>query len=45
MHERRAKVDALKPEDIAQALVYAFAQPANVNVQELLVVPVKQVSP
>ena len=42
MRERREKVDALRAEDIAQALVYAFAQPANVNVQELLVLPVKQ---
>ena len=42
MHERRTKVDALRAEDIAQALVYAFAQPPNVNVQELLVLPVKQ---
>ena len=44
MHERRSKVDALRAEDIAQALVYTFAQPANVNVQELLVMPVKQVA-
>ena len=45
MHERRSKLDALKAEDIAQALVYAFAQPANVNVQEMLVMPVKQIVP
>ena len=45
MRERREKLEALHSEDIAQALVYAFAQPANVNVQELLVMPVKQTYP
>ena len=45
MSERREKLDALHAEDIAQALVYAFAQPPNVNVQELLVMPVKQTYP
>src|SRR5947209_17743063 len=45
MRERRAQLDALKPDYIAQALVYAFAQPANVNVQELLVMPVRQTIP
>ena len=45
MHERRSKLDALRSEDIAQALVFAFAQPPNVNVQEMLVMPVKQISP
>ena len=45
MKERRDKVDALHPEDIANALVYGFAQPGNVNPQELLVMPTRQVSP
>ena len=45
MHERRTGLDALQSEDIGRALVYAFAQPANVNVQEMLVMPTKQVSP
>ena len=45
MHERRTKLAALQAEDIAQALVYAFAQPPHVNVQEMLVMPVKQISP
>lgn len=45
MKDRRDKVDALKSEDIANALVYAFAQPGHVNPQELLVMPTKQVSP
>ncbi len=45
MRERREKVDALQPEDIARALVYTFAQPANVNVQEVRVQPVKQIQP
>ena len=45
MKERRDTVDALTSEDIANALVYAFAQPGHVNPQELLVMPTKQVSP
>ena len=45
MRDRREKLEALHSEDVAQALVYAFAQPANVNVQELLVMPVKQTYP
>lgn len=45
MKERRDKVDALTSEDIANALVYAFAQPGHVNPQELLVMPTRQVSP
>jgi NADP-dependent 3-hydroxy acid dehydrogenase YdfG len=45
MKERRDSIDALQPEDIANALVYAFAQPAHVNVQESLIMPTRQVSP
>lgn len=45
MRKRREDVDALQPEDIAQALVYAFAQPPRVLVEEILVRPVKQVQP
>ncbi|WP_232522217.1 SDR family oxidoreductase [Sulfuriferula plumbiphila] len=45
MHERRESLDALHPEDVAQALVYSFAQPANVLVEEILVRPVRQISP
>jgi NADP-dependent 3-hydroxy acid dehydrogenase YdfG len=45
MRERRQSLDALASEDVAQALIYAFAQPANVLVEEILVRPVKQVSP
>jgi NADP-dependent 3-hydroxy acid dehydrogenase YdfG len=45
MRKRREDVDALQPEDIAQALVYAFAQPARVLVEEILVRPVRQVQP
>jgi NADP-dependent 3-hydroxy acid dehydrogenase YdfG len=45
MKARRDKLDALKPEDIANALVYAFAQPANVNPQEILVMPTRQTYP
>ncbi|MHB1565546.1 MAG: SDR family oxidoreductase [Acidiferrobacter sp.] len=45
MRERRASVEALQATDIAQALVFAFAQPPNVNVQELLVMPTRQTYP
>lgn len=45
MKDRRDKVDALHAVDIANALVYAFAQPGHVNPQELLVMPTRQVSP
>ncbi len=45
MQERRESLDALQSEDIGRALVYAFAQPANVNVQEILVMPTKQIVP
>jgi NADP-dependent 3-hydroxy acid dehydrogenase YdfG len=45
MKARRDAMQALHPEDIAQALVYAYAQPANVNVQELLVMPTRQTYP
>jgi NADP-dependent 3-hydroxy acid dehydrogenase YdfG len=42
---RRSELDALTPEDVAQALVYAFAQPPRVLVEEILIRPVKQVAP
>ncbi|MFM0642152.1 hypothetical protein PQQ63_36305 [Paraburkholderia metrosideri] len=42
---RRRELDALMPEDVGQALVYAFAQPARVLVEEILVRPVKQIVP
>jgi NADP-dependent 3-hydroxy acid dehydrogenase YdfG len=42
---RRDQLEALKPEDIANALVYAFAQPANVNPQEILIMPTRQTYP
>jgi NADP-dependent 3-hydroxy acid dehydrogenase YdfG len=45
LNERREQLNALKSEDIAQALVYAFAQPANVLVEEILIRPVLQVAP
>ncbi|MCQ4321788.1 SDR family oxidoreductase, partial [Stutzerimonas stutzeri] len=45
LESRREKLDALRAEDIAQALVYAFAQPANVLVEEILLRPVLQISP
>jgi NADP-dependent 3-hydroxy acid dehydrogenase YdfG len=45
MKARRNRLEALKPEDIANALIYAFAQPANVNAQELLIMPTLQTYP
>ena len=45
LDERRGKLDALTAEDVAQALVYAFAQPANVLVEEILLRPVLQIAP
>ncbi|MEJ2672384.1 MAG: SDR family oxidoreductase [Deltaproteobacteria bacterium] len=45
MKARRDKLEALNPEDIAHALVYAFAQPANVNPQEILIMPTRQTYP
>ena len=45
MRERRESLDALTAEDVAQALVYAFAQPPRVLVEEILIRPVRQVAP
>jgi len=45
LRERRASLDALTADDVAQALVYAFAQHPRVLVEEILVRPVKQVVP
>jgi NADP-dependent 3-hydroxy acid dehydrogenase YdfG len=45
LRERRASLDALTADDVAQALVYAFAQHPRVLVEEIIVRPVKQVAP
>jgi NADP-dependent 3-hydroxy acid dehydrogenase YdfG len=45
MKARRDNLEALKAEDIANALLYAFAQPANVNPQEILIMPTRQTYP
>ena len=45
MRKRRESLDALTSEDVAQALVYAFAQPPRVLVEEILIRPVRQVAP
>lgn len=45
LHERRQNLDALTSDDVAQSLIYAFAQHPRVLVQEILVRPVKQVAP
>jgi NADP-dependent 3-hydroxy acid dehydrogenase YdfG len=42
---RRESLDALAAADVAQALVFAFAQPGNVLIQEVLMRPVLQVAP
>jgi NADP-dependent 3-hydroxy acid dehydrogenase YdfG len=45
LDKRRTALDALQSEDIANALVFAFAQPARVLIEEMLVRPVKQIAP
>lgn len=45
LNARRETLDALTSEDVAQALVYAFAQPPRVLVEEILIRPVKQIVP
>ncbi|HEY0297001.1 MAG TPA: SDR family oxidoreductase [Bordetella sp.] len=45
MKKRRETVDALTAEDIANALVYSFAQPPRVLIEEMLIRPVKQIAP
>ena len=45
LNQRREQLNALTSENIAQALVYAFAQPGNVLVEEILIRPVLQVAP
>jgi NADP-dependent 3-hydroxy acid dehydrogenase YdfG len=45
LRQRRTELEALTPDDVAQSLVYAFAQHPRVLVQEILVRPVKQTAP
>lgn len=45
MKARRDQLQALKSEDIANALIYGFCQPGNVNPQELLILPTRQTAP
>ena len=45
MKARRDSIQALQAEDIAQALLWAFAQPPHVNAVESLILPTRQVSP
>lgn len=45
MRERRQSLEALTAEDVAQALVYSFAQHPRVLVEEILIRPVKQLEP
>ncbi|MGI4982652.1 MAG: SDR family oxidoreductase [Janthinobacterium lividum] len=45
LQSRREQLDALTSENVAQALVYAFAQPGNVQIEEILMRPVLQTAP
>ncbi|MHB0990102.1 MAG: SDR family oxidoreductase [Burkholderiales bacterium] len=45
LQDRRTQLDALTAADVAQALVYAFAQPPNVLVEEIMMRPVLQLAP
>ncbi|WP_137163994.1 SDR family oxidoreductase [Pseudomonas asiatica] len=45
MRSYRESLDALHSEDVAQALLYSFAQPARVLVNEIVVRPVRQLLP
>lgn len=45
MKARRDQLQALQAEDIANALIYGFCQPGNVNPQELLILPTRQTAP
>ncbi|MBW4047630.1 MAG: SDR family oxidoreductase [Proteobacteria bacterium] len=45
MQARRDAIEALHADDVAQALLYTFAQPAHVNALELLIMPTRQISP
>jgi NADP-dependent 3-hydroxy acid dehydrogenase YdfG len=45
MRERRDKLEALQAADIANALVFAFAQPGNVTCQEMFIMPTRQTYP
>ena len=45
LRDRRESLDALTSEDVAQALVYAYAQPPRVLVEEILIRSVRQVAP
>lgn len=45
LKQRRDELQALSAEDIARLLVFGFAQPANVNLQEICVMPTRQLQP
>lgn len=45
MKKRREGVDALMSDDVAHAVAYAFAQPARVLIEEMLIRPTKQITP
>ena len=45
MQKRREALDALTPDDIAQALLYSFATPPNVMFEEIIIRPVLQTVP
>lgn len=45
MKQGRDRVDALRADDIAAALIYTFAQPGRVNPLEIRIMPTRQISP
>ncbi len=45
MRQRRDSLEALHAEDIARAVLFAYAQPPHVNIQELLIMPTRQTYP
>jgi NADP-dependent 3-hydroxy acid dehydrogenase YdfG len=42
LDDLRRQIDSLAPGDIAEAIAFAVAAPARVNVAELIVVPTRQ---
>lgn len=44
MRERREAIDALPPEDVANALVYTFAQPPGVLLDDIVIRPTLQLT-
>lgn len=45
MNDRYERLEALSGADVARYLVFAFGQPAHVNLQEQLIMPTRQIVP